>query len=140
MIGPKFLRLSSRAVSFNSGRARTARFTSSTPSLLTTSDEDNNLLQQETGLSHLRLKHSVEPIPYTSGVELTPLNTVDDKLGHKKVSVVGCGQVSVCRFLTMGVLHILCRQFSPPLFHRWVWQSLIPCSIKSPQERLPLST
>jgi hypothetical protein len=95
MIAAKFLRLCTRGAPFNSGRAGASRFIGSTPYAWTPSDEDNNLLQQGSGISHLRLKHSVEPIPYTSGIELTPMNTVvGDKLGHQKITVVGCGQVS----------------------------------------------
>jgi hypothetical protein len=52
-----------------------------------------DLMHEE--LSHLRLSHSKEAIPYTEGIELSPLNTGSSKLGHKKVTVIGCGQVGM---------------------------------------------
>ena len=42
----------------------------------------------------LRLAHSVEPIPFTDDLEITPVNTTS-KMGHKKITVVGCGQVGM---------------------------------------------
>ena len=53
-----------------------------------------NLLHQQSDTAQLRLQHSVEPIPYTDGFELTPVNLPTDH-GHKKVTVVGCGQVGM---------------------------------------------
>ena len=46
-------------------------------------------------LWRLRLTHSKEAIPYSEGLELTPVNANRSDLGHKKVSVVGCGQVGM---------------------------------------------
>jgi hypothetical protein len=98
MLAARGLRLSSRVVmSPVRASSAAARCVSSTSSVGTPTDEDNNILQQGAALAHLRLNHSIEPIPYTSGIELTPVNSADDKLGHKKVTVVGCGQVSTTR-------------------------------------------
>ncbi|CAJ1960090.1 unnamed protein product [Cylindrotheca closterium] len=56
-------------------------------------EESSNFLSTGSG-GHLRLGHSVEPIPYSSDIEISPVN-YGANLGHKKVSVVGCGQVGM---------------------------------------------
>jgi len=56
---------------------------------------DSDILHQESDTAQLRLQHSVEPIPYTDGFELIPVNLSMDRLGHKKVTIVGCGQVGM---------------------------------------------
>lgn len=48
----------------------------------------------ETHFDKLRMSCSVEPIPYTSDIAISPVNTVHH-LGHKKVSIIGCGQVGM---------------------------------------------
>lgn len=99
MIARNFIPMSSR-LAF-AGRSRIAtRFISSTPPDLNPSDEEKDIIQNSASstnlsMSHLRLHQSVEPIPYTRGIELTPENAPLDKLGHKKVAVVGCGQVGM---------------------------------------------
>ena len=61
---------------------------------MTHADEEKSLVQDH--LSNLRLNHSLEPIPYTGEIEISPINTPNDgALGHKKVTVVGCGQVGM---------------------------------------------
>ena len=65
-------------------------FSNSIP--LASDPEASNFLSLSS--DHLRLAHSVEPIPYANDLELTPLNT-GYHLGHKKVTVVGCGQVGM---------------------------------------------
>lgn len=55
----------------------------------------NDLVSRGDELSHLRLSHSKEPIYDTDGNELTPENHIGIKLGHKKVTVVGCGKVGM---------------------------------------------
>ena len=62
---------------------------------LPTNGHGGDLLHQQSDTARLRLQHSVEPIPYTDGFELTPVNLPTDKLGHKKVTIVGCGQVGM---------------------------------------------
>mmetsp|Transcript_7601 Transcript_7601/g.18302 ORF Transcript_7601/g.18302 Transcript_7601/m.18302 type:complete len:141 (+) Transcript_7601:1316-1738(+) len=47
-----------------------------------------------TSSEHLRLAHSLEPIPFSRDIEISPVNQNGD-LGHKKFSVVGCGQVGM---------------------------------------------
>lgn len=52
------------------------------------------------------MANSVEPIPYTANISITPLNHPDGHIGHKKVCVVGCGQVGMAvayAFLNQGV-------------------------------------
>ncbi len=71
------------------------RYTSATTGLFNVSDGMNDILHQTSDLVRLRLQHSVEPIPFTAGFELTPENLPLDRLGHKKVTVVGCGQVGM---------------------------------------------
>jgi hypothetical protein len=63
----------------------------STPS--SPSNGSNDLIRSP--LDNLRLAHSFEPIPYTSDIEVSPLNQELGKNGHKKVTVVGCGQVGM---------------------------------------------
>lgn len=79
----------------NRTRMAATRFVSSSLPLSSPSDEEKDILHQASNLGQLRLNHSAEPIPYTGGIELTPENAFIDKLGHKKVSVVGCGQVGM---------------------------------------------
>jgi hypothetical protein len=53
----------------------------------------------------LRMAHSIEPIPYTENISITPLNHPDGYIGHKKVTIVGCGQVGMATayaFLNQG--------------------------------------
>lgn len=76
-------------------RIATARLVHSTTTIGNPSDEAKDILHQAFDLRHLRLDHSVEPIPFTGGIELTPENVSNEKLGHKKVTVVGCGQVGM---------------------------------------------
>jgi threonine dehydrogenase-like Zn-dependent dehydrogenase len=56
-------------------------------------DEEKSLVKNH--LKSLRLAHSKEPIPYTGDIEISPMNTERGDLGHKKVTVVGCGQVGM---------------------------------------------
>lgn len=56
-------------------------------------DESSNFLNGSSS-DHLRLGHSLEPIPYSGDIEISPMNRGAD-LGHKKISVVGCGQVGM---------------------------------------------
>ena len=73
-----------------------SRYISSTNrTFLPTHGPGGNLLHQQSDTAQLRLQHSVEPIPYTDGFELTPVNLPTDYLGHKKVTIVGCGQVGM---------------------------------------------
>jgi L-lactate dehydrogenase len=62
------------------------------------SGENDNIAARknlfDTHFEKLRMSHSVEPIPYSNDLELTPKNTVHT-LGHKKVTIVGCGQVGM---------------------------------------------
>ncbi|KAL7572552.1 hypothetical protein ACA910_000373 [Epithemia clementina (nom. ined.)] len=48
-------------------------------------------------MQHMKLAASIEPIPYTKDIPLTPLNDslFGSKLPHKKVTIVGCGQVGM---------------------------------------------
>ena len=47
-------------------------------------------------LQTMKLKASIDPIPYTSDIPITPLNdSPSDKIEHKKVTIVGCGQVGM---------------------------------------------
>lgn len=72
------------------------RCISSSPPLFDVTGDRTNILQSPSDLVQtLRLSHSVEPTPYTDTFELTPNNIPMDKLGHKKVTVVGCGQVGM---------------------------------------------
>jgi len=96
MFAKKLIRLSARASLANPAPVTvTARLYGSTVPAWNPSDEAKSIIQQPSNVSHLRLNDSVEPIPYTSGIELTPENKSFDKLGHKKVTVVGCGQVGM---------------------------------------------
>mmetsp|Transcript_6118 Transcript_6118/g.7916 ORF Transcript_6118/g.7916 Transcript_6118/m.7916 type:complete len:440 (+) Transcript_6118:176-1495(+) len=53
-----------------------------------------NLMKEH--MHSMKLKDSLDPIPYTSTIPLTPLNEGElGKLSHKKVSIVGCGQVGL---------------------------------------------
>ena len=69
------------------------RSISKTNDVFSLADEEKDLVQSH--LQTLRLNHSREPIPYTADIEITPVNTVTGSLGHKKVTVVGCGQVGM---------------------------------------------
>lgn len=46
-------------------------------------------------MQNMRLQASLEPIPYTGSIPLVPLNAPPGQLAHKKVSVIGCGQVGM---------------------------------------------
>ena len=46
-------------------------------------------------LMALRLLHSNEPQPYTAGLPLVPIDVEGTGHEHKKVTVVGCGQVGM---------------------------------------------
>jgi hypothetical protein len=46
-------------------------------------------------LQQLRMANSIEPIPYSDNINITPLNHPDGHIGHKKVTIVGCGQVGM---------------------------------------------
>lgn len=70
------------------------------PTAPTNTSSDNNseaanLVSSNERVNPLRLNHSFEPIPYTSELEISPLNVEVGGLGHKKVTVVGCGQVGM---------------------------------------------
>jgi TM2 domain-containing membrane protein YozV len=67
---------------------------SGTRNLVSPTREDVDLVGGGT-LDHLRLSHSFEPIPYSSDIGVTPLNEYSGSLGHKKVTIVGCGQVGM---------------------------------------------
>ena len=97
MLSTKILRLSRCVAPINPLQTLAAgtRAIHSTVKVAKSSDEDKDILHTVSDLRHLRLEHSVEPIPYTAGIELTPENVSADKLGHKKVTVVGCGQVGM---------------------------------------------
>jgi hypothetical protein len=60
-----------------------------------------SISRTSTALDNLRLNHSFEPIPYTSDIEVSPLNQEIGKIGHKKVTVVGCGQVGMAIAFSM---------------------------------------
>jgi len=59
----------------------------------------SNAEQMEAMKSHLanmRMTYSFEPIPYDSRLPIIPINDdAKSKLAHKKVTVVGCGQVGM---------------------------------------------
>jgi hypothetical protein len=63
----------------------------------------------ESLFQNFRQSNSRAPIPYTSSLEDSPLNydpTRDGKKGHKKISIVGCGQVGMATayaFLNQGL-------------------------------------
>ena len=58
-----------------------------------TADEEKSLTRNN--LANLRLTNSHEPIPYSADVDFSPLNKEVEKNGHKKVTIVGCGQVGM---------------------------------------------
>jgi threonine dehydrogenase-like Zn-dependent dehydrogenase len=90
MIANSLVRLS-RGVSGSSRMV--ARSISGTNDLLAPADDEKIIIQNK--FSNLRLAHSSEPVPYTGDIEVSPLNCGIGKLGHKKVTVVGCGQVGM---------------------------------------------
>jgi L-lactate dehydrogenase len=55
-------------------------------------------------MQNLRLKDSLDPIPFTDDISVIPLNDSPDKIFHKKVSIIGCGQVG------MGIAFALLNQ------------------------------
>eukprot|EP00538_Stauroneis_constricta_P009085 CAMPEP_0119551590 /NCGR_PEP_ID=MMETSP1352-20130426/4801_1 /TAXON_ID=265584 /ORGANISM="Stauroneis constricta, Strain CCMP1120" /LENGTH=385 /DNA_ID=CAMNT_0007597673 /DNA_START=266 /DNA_END=1423 /DNA_ORIENTATION=+ len=58
-------------------------------------EDDGNILHDSIGQNvHLHLLQSKDPIPYSSDIPLSPVND-GGALGHKKVTVVGCGQVGM---------------------------------------------
>lgn len=58
-------------------------------------EQQADIVHASDSLDHLRLSHSVEPIPFSSSVEISPIDEEIGRLGHKKVTVVGCGQVGM---------------------------------------------
>ena len=57
-------------------------------------DEEKSLTRNN--LANLRLTQSYEPIPFSADVDFSPINKEgDEKIGHKKVTIVGCGQVGM---------------------------------------------
>lgn len=62
----------------------------------TTSETSHTFHMMRDQLMHLRLLRSREPIPFTGDLAIIPLNEDEDgKPQHKKVTVVGCGQVGM---------------------------------------------
>lgn len=56
-------------------------------------------------LLELRMVHSREPAPYTSGIPIVPKDIDGTGHEHKKVTVVGCGQVGMA--IAVSPLHII---------------------------------
>ncbi len=71
------------------------RSITATSRIVTPSDGASDILHKGSDFVRLRLEHYLDPIPYSAGFELTPVNRPRDRLGHKKVTVVGCGQVGM---------------------------------------------
>lgn len=46
-------------------------------------------------LQNLRMIHSKEPIPFSGHLPVVPVDSVAPQLEHKKISVIGCGQVGM---------------------------------------------
>jgi L-lactate dehydrogenase len=47
-------------------------------------------------MAKMRMTHSFDPIPYDAKLPMTPINEdTSSKLQHKKVTIVGCGQVGM---------------------------------------------
>lgn len=46
-------------------------------------------------LQNLRMIHSKEPIPFTGHLPVVPVDSVAPELEHKKISIIGCGQVGM---------------------------------------------
>jgi hypothetical protein len=46
-------------------------------------------------MQSMRMTESFPPFPYDSKLPHIPINDPPGKLGHKKVSIVGCGQVGM---------------------------------------------
>jgi hypothetical protein len=84
------LRISTRRCN---ARIILSRSITGTKDVMTHADEEKSLVVNH--LNSLRLAHSKEPIPYTGDIVITPINTEIGKFGHKKVTVVGCGQVGM---------------------------------------------
>jgi L-lactate dehydrogenase len=53
---------------------------------------------------NLRLRDSLDPIPFTDGIPVVPINDAPGGMMHKKVSIIGCGQVG------MGIAFALLNQ------------------------------
>eukprot|EP00980_Cylindrotheca_fusiformis_P013562 scaffold3463_cov96-Cylindrotheca_fusiformis.AAC.2 len=68
------------------------RSVSKTSNSLNPPADDNDLLPPA---ENLRLAHSFEPVPFSSDIELSPRNNSFGAIGHKKITVVGCGQVGM---------------------------------------------
>jgi L-lactate dehydrogenase len=55
-------------------------------------------------MQDFRTKDSLEPIPFTNDIAVVPLNDSPNQIFHKKVSIIGCGQVG------MGIAFALLNQ------------------------------
>ncbi len=58
-------------------------------------------------LTALRLLHSKEPQPFTSGLPLVPIDVEGTGHEHKKVTVVGCGQVGMAIAVSVSLCEMV---------------------------------
>jgi L-lactate dehydrogenase len=81
------------------GKAKASAATIARPASRTFSVVDDSSamgVAMKEHISKMRMTHSFEPIPYDPNLPIVPLNFVDSsELQHKKVTVVGCGQVGM---------------------------------------------
>jgi len=78
-----------------SRRPAQVRFQSSTIDQVNDDTSPFNLMREH--MQSMKLNQSMEPVPYTDSIPVTPVNDDDVRspLHHKKVTVVGCGQVGM---------------------------------------------